>query len=388
MKCPRCGNEDPSWFYKGAKGWYCRRCVRFRRILVMDEPAGKYPDSPAADPEYVLRFELTKAQKRVSEEVLGKVCEGRSVLVNAVCGAGKTELVYASIYRFLKESKRVGFAISRRQVVLQVAERLRRDFPKLKVVPVCQGFTKDTKGDLIVCTAHQLYRYPSYFDLLILDEPDAYPFSGNEVLQGIAEHAVNGPMIFLTATPDKWVRDKVKRAEIDVVDLPVRPTGHPLAVPVCRYLPGWLLPGALLKYMKAQKERGRYTIVYFPTIRECEEWAKRLKEEYAPEVITSHTDDKDAVVDLFMEHKTHFLFATTILERGVTFPGIDIAVYKADHGVYTTSTLVQIMGRVGRDYRDPAGDGIFLCAGHSEPIEECIRIIKTANTQAGFGGKA
>lgn len=41
MRCPRCGNEDPSWFYLGSKGWYCRRCVGFSRRLACEaeEPA-------------------------------------------------------------------------------------------------------------------------------------------------------------------------------------------------------------------------------------------------------------------------------------------------------------------------------------------------------------
>ena len=37
MKCPRCQNTDPAWFYPGSKGWYCRRCISFGRILIEEE---------------------------------------------------------------------------------------------------------------------------------------------------------------------------------------------------------------------------------------------------------------------------------------------------------------------------------------------------------------
>ena len=59
------------------------------------------------------------------------------------------------------------------------------NFPNLKVIPVCEGYTQIVDGDLIVCTTHQLYRYIQSFDLLIIDEPDAYPYVGNDVLQAI-----------------------------------------------------------------------------------------------------------------------------------------------------------------------------------------------------------
>ena len=96
---------------------------------------------------------------------------------------GKTEICFESICGYLAQGKKVGFAISRRQVVLEIANRLRIAFPELSVCEVAQGYTQVTDADLIVCTTHQLYRYPYAFDLLILDELDAFPFVGNEVLQ-------------------------------------------------------------------------------------------------------------------------------------------------------------------------------------------------------------
>ena len=92
---------------------------------------------------------------------------------------GKTEICFESICGYLAQGKKVGFAISRRQVVLEIANRLRRAFPELSVCEVAQGYTQVTDADLIVCTTHQLYRYPYAFDLLILDELDAFPFVGN-----------------------------------------------------------------------------------------------------------------------------------------------------------------------------------------------------------------
>lgn len=175
-KCPRCNNEDVQMFYHGSKGWYCRKCVSFRRVFIEEVLTTQLTELPYVDSEYQLGFSLTKEQVDVSKQIVKLLLRKKNILVSAICGAGKTELVYAAMAMYLKQRKRVAFAISRRQVVLQVAKRLQRDFPNLKVIPVCEGYTQIVDGDLIVCTTHQLYRYIQSFDLLIIDEPDAYPY--------------------------------------------------------------------------------------------------------------------------------------------------------------------------------------------------------------------
>ncbi len=152
-------------------------------------------------------------------------------MLEAVCGAGKTELVYAVIADQLAAGKKVGFAIPRRQVVLEIASRLAGVFTNLKVIAVCQGHTSDLDGDLIVCTTHQLYRYYQYFDLLIIDEPDAFPFKGNDILHGFAKSGCKGNFIYLTATPDEQLRKQVAENQLHYLYLPKRPSGKDMIVP-------------------------------------------------------------------------------------------------------------------------------------------------------------
>ena len=154
MRCPRCGNTDRQWFYKGSRGWYCRRCIHFGRALLQEESEPvSLQEVQAGAEEYMLKYPLTEAQKRVSEACLAKV-RSSDVLLQCVCGAGKTEMVIETIAAMLKERKKVCFAISRRQVVLELSARLSGIFARSRVVPVCQGYTTVTDGDLIVCTTH------------------------------------------------------------------------------------------------------------------------------------------------------------------------------------------------------------------------------------------
>ncbi len=55
-----------------------------------------------------------------------------------------------------------------------------------------------------------------------------------------------------------------------------------------------------------------------------------------------------------------FLITTTILERGVTFPGIDVIVLKADDEIFSAAALVQIAGRVGRNSDRPTAGSYFI----------------------------
>ena len=115
--------------------------------------------------EYTLQYPLTSAQAEIAERCESLISE-TDVLLYCVCGAGKTELVVKSIASALSEKKKVCFAIPRRQVVLELRERLAQYFPYAKVIAVCGGHTSETDGDLIICTTHQLYRYWQAFDLL------------------------------------------------------------------------------------------------------------------------------------------------------------------------------------------------------------------------------
>ena len=203
MQCLRCGNTEKRYFYKDAKGWYCRKCIMFGRIGVGELPERKNVCRKPIHTAYQLKYPLTPAQKRCASEIVMYLNHHQDVLVYAACGAGKTELVMEAIKQSLVKGSRVGFAISRRQVVLEIRERMQDAFKNLNVIAVCEGYTEVTEGDLIICTMHQLYRYHAVFDLLIMDEVDAFPYRGNAVLKQIAIHACIGSRLYLTATPDE-----------------------------------------------------------------------------------------------------------------------------------------------------------------------------------------
>lgn len=382
MRCPRCLNEDPTYFYLGSKGWMCRRCVSFKRVLIMEEQVQIAPYELSVDcEEYTLDYPLTSLQKNVAERCAKMIFE-QDVLIEAICGAGKTELVFPTIAKMLSLKKRVCFAISRRQVVLELQQRLAKTFTKAKVVKVCQGFTDDLFGDIVVCTTHQCYRYHQYFDCLILDESDAFPYKGNVVLAGIVRTSCKGHIVYLTATLDDYLKKRIKERSIVHLQLNARPHGHDLPVPRKKVGLQFMLFYHLLRWIEMHREKP--LLVFVPTIKMSQYLYYFLRLFYHCDHVNSKTRDLDTKISAFRNKKNNLLIATTILERGVTIENVNVCIFMANHPVFDEASLVQMSGRVGRTFKYPHGDCLFLCSAQSEEVDACIQKCQKANAHKMF----
>jgi competence protein ComFA len=377
LRCPRCGNTDPSWFAHGAKGWYCRRCISFgRALLEEEEQAVSIQPVDEEAYEYALSFPLTPVQKEISQKAAETV-RSEDVLLKCVCGAGKTEMCVPAISEALKEGKKVCFAIARRQVVLEVGERLAGYFSHADTAVICGGHTEKLDGDLIVCTTHQLYRFTGCFDLLILDEPDAFPFHGDPVLHGIAKNSCHGHVLYLTATPDEILSRWLEEGSLVCYELNERPHHHPLPVPRIHTGPLWLLLILLVRWLKEYQTKPR--MVFVPTIRKAKRLHRLLRRMEPCHLCTSKTENRDEEIEAFRSEKHGLIVATTVLERGVTVKHAQVCVFEAENGVFDEAGLVQMAGRAGRAFDDPEGDVLFLCLEKSALAYRCQKSLKEAN---------
>lgn len=378
MQCPRCLNKDQRFFYYGSKGWYCRKCVQFKRICIEDERKQKEENLIELEGEINLKYPLTEAQKEISDQCVQNI-EKTDILINAVTGAGKTEMVLGVIQKMLKEGKRCCFAIARRQVVLQIRDRLSQIFLYAKVTAVCEGYTEDLKGDILVVTTHQLYRFYQEFDVLILDEPDAFPFKGNATLHGIAKTSCKGHILYLTATPDHEIEREVKEGKCKELRLLKRPHGKDLVVPKVVTAPRILLWINLVFWLFEKRKKKTQVILFVPTIKKMKTVYFLLHKMMRCCAICSKSENKEEILKSFINKETELCIATTILERGITIEGIDVAVLYADDSVFDEAALVQMIGRVGRSIHHPYGEGLFLCSKRSDNVKKCIKRLEEAN---------
>ena len=376
MKCVRCGNDDPRYFHEGSKGTYCRKCVRFKRILLDEEISPKAYEVGYGAEEYRFSFALTKDQERASKQCLSLIRKS-DVLLQCVCGAGKTEITVETISAFLKEKKKVCYAISRREVVIELSKRFSRLFPMADIVSVFGGHHETVTGDLIICTTHQLFRYFETFDLLIIDEADAFPLSGDRTLYEIALRSCKGHVIYSTATVDDTLLSVLKTRPYETVNLYVRPSYKPLPVPRSFTLPSFFLPAVLFMILRKTK---RQTIVFVPRRSLAKTLYRLFRPFFSCTYVTADLPERDEHIRMFREREVEHIFATSVLERGITIRGVEVVIYNVKGGVFSSSSMVQMLGRVGRGIEDTGGNCYILSDHIDKEVRKTLDYLKEANS--------
>ena len=372
--CPICGNTDIHSIGILNGKPYCRRCISFKGEEVEHKPS--YPKKASIHLEY----ELSPEQKELSDKLVENYKKGIDSLVFAVCGSGKTEIVVNAISYAIKNGDKVGFAIPRRDVVIELFYRLKQIFKGNKVISVYGGHTSKLDGDLICLTTHQLFRYEKYFNLLIIDEIDAFPFKDNPVLEAFYKRSNKGVTIMLSATPSKKTIEKFSKNKDGFLRLNKRFHGKPLPVPYYKKRRSILIYYDLIKECKKFQSRSKQIMIFTPTISICERVYKFLSLFVKNgNFVHSKRDERAEIIGDFKNKKYQYLVTTAVLERGVTIKDLQVIIFRADHPIYDSAALVQISGRVGRKKDAPTGEIVYLCREITSSIVESIEEIKKCN---------
>ena len=374
FKCPICGNKDMRFVGTRSGKLYCRKCVAFRG----QEVTGDYMQSDSAD--YTLHYNLSDDQKKLSKQLVENYKEGLDTLVHAVCGAGKTEIVLEVIKYAIEHKQKVGFAVPRRDVIRELSYRFQSIFENNKVCTIYGGHTWKLKGDLICLTTHQLFRYEKYFDLLILDEIDAFPYNGNEVLEAFFKRSIKGHYILMSATPPESTLKEFNKRGKRIVQLNRRFHGFPLPVPEIVLCRGIMRYVQLMKVLRRFLLENKPVFVFTPTIDQCEQTYNVLRFLFnSINYVHSKKEDRNQVIDDFRKSKYQILVTTAVLERGVTIKNLQVVIFDADHPIYSSHALIQISGRVGRKKDAPTGEVIFIAKNKTDEMVTAIREIEAAN---------
>ncbi|MFD2369400.1 helicase-related protein [Brevibacillus sp. GCM10020057] len=333
-------------------------------------------------------------------------------LIWAVCGAGKTELLFPSIAEALAAGGRVLVATPRKDVVLELAPRLQRVFPCARVIAVHgSSMEKWEDADITIATTHQVMRYYRRFPLVVLDEADAFPYHNNPMLYRAVSRAVlpGGKLLYLSATPPRYLQKKlvVKKpirfglwrplpllASPTHVMLPGRYHGNALPVPrivtvvgLHRRLRAARPVAPLLALVRDCLQEERQLFVFVPRIEDVDRvlgYFLKFFPDEASRMAGVHAADpgREEKVRAFRERRCRLMVTTTILERGVTILRSDVVVIGAEAPVFDEASLVQIAGRVGRSADDPTGTVLFLQADRAAAPRAAVRQISRMNQLA------
>ncbi|WP_374939748.1 DEAD/DEAH box helicase [Bacillus sp. MCCB 382] len=399
-QCRRCGNNRPHLFsaFQCARCHtdctYCRNCIMMGRVSECT-PLIKWNGAPLDSSRAAFDWsgELSAAQREASDKLLSAVENGGDLLIWAACGAGKTEVLFKGIYESLQKGKRVCIAAPRTDVILELSPRLKKVFPDTSITTLYGGSEeRHTYGQLVLSTTHQLYRYKEAFDVMIIDEVDAFPYSYDKSLQLAVEHArkPRSSIIYLTATPDSITQKECLKGKRNFIQIPARFHRHPIPPPRFVWCGLWKkaltknrIPPALKKWTLLKLQQSKQALIFFPTV-ELMEKALLLFKEMDPLIESVHAEDPDRKEKVLKmrSNEIPIMLTTTILERGVTIPNIDVAVLGAEEKIFTESALVQIAGRVGRSSDYPSGDVVYFHYGRTREMIKSLLHIDGMNKEA------
>ncbi|GGF31218.1 DNA/RNA helicase [Halobacillus andaensis] len=335
---------------------------------------------------------MTNAQSNAAEHIVLAIEKREELLVWAVCGAGKTEMLFPGLTYALRQGMRVCLATPRTDVVRELFPRLTSSFPEVEIQAL-YGDSEEKSGSaqLLMATTHQLYRYSQAFDVMIIDEIDAFPFHNDDSLKWAAKRAAkdHASQIYLTATPRKKEKRRIRQKQLPTVFIPSRFHGYPLPVPTLKLvttlrsrLSKGTLPKSILQRIFNQQTGKRQLLIFASTI----QYAENIKGILSSRLLVSSVHAEDPAradkILAFRNRELDVLVTTTILERGVTFPSVDVFVIDAGHQVFDEAALVQIAGRAGRSHKDPDGEVIFFHSGKTNAMFEAQEAIHQMNIKA------
>ncbi|UCZ55394.1 DEAD/DEAH box helicase [Bacillus shivajii] len=408
-QCQRCGNRDPAMFGQfncfrcKTTCHYCRSCIMMGRVTTCT-PLFTWQtphNTPSSDTHHKMKWEGTLSifQQKASNELCETIKsywateknEPDEFLMWAVCGAGKTEMLFHGIELALNKGLRVLIATPRTDVVLELEPRIQEAFPDTDV-RAFYGGVKDrfAQGELVISTTHQLLRFYHAFDLVIIDEVDAFPYTADEKLKYAVRHArkPQSLCVYVTATPDPKMKKFAEAGRLKTAKVARRYHRHPLPVPTFQWIGSWKkklgagkLPGQVISWVKKHGEAKKQMFLFVPSVNVMNEVVEVLKEavDFNVDGVHSADEDRRQKVMKFRDGKTQVLVTTTILERGVTVKGVQVAVLGAEEAIFTESALVQIAGRVGRSPDEPNGDVVYFHYGKTKEMIKAVEHIKEMN---------
>ena len=395
IRCYRCNHVTAKSLGALPQGeFYCPHCINLGRVSTLN----KFYHVPEPnqftiiEPVLTWKGELSPLQQQASEKISQGMAAHVQQLLWAVTGAGKTELMFAGIVAAIKRGERIGIASPRVDVCLELFPRLKAAFANCDIA-LLHGRQELPYhyAQLTICTTHQLLRFYHAFDNLIIDEVDAFPYAANASLLYATKQAIkeNGGCLYLTATPGDALLREIKSKRLVVNYLPLRYHGHLLPQIKVRLAFGWRrrlerqkLPPQVIQQLQETLREGHRFLLFVPHIADLALVEAALRHSFTTfRFATVHASNPERLekVQKMRDGDYDFLVTTSILERGVTFPEIDVYVLGADDPVFSSSALVQIAGRAGRAQSRPTGRVVFWINCNCRQVNQAISQVKYLN---------
>jgi ATP-dependent DNA helicase RecG len=352
-----------------------------------------------------LPFTLTDAQRKVIWQIyqdLGK-SQPMNRLVEGDVGSGKTVVATMAALMALEQGYQVAFMAPTELLARQHAETIYQLMKPLgyenQVGLLVGGLNPKAKqqaqkriksGEIrFMVGTHALFQQKvdmQKLGLIIVDEQHRFGVEQRKSLQAKAGHALH--VLSMTATPIPRSLALTLYGEMDISIIDVKPAGRlPIITKICS-------PNsrpALYEKVGTELKKGRQMFVVTPLIADSEVLVAVSAEKVFKDMKLAFpkyrvglmhgrlkADEKNAVMEQFVQHKLDILVSTTVIEVGVDVPNATVMLIENAER-FGLAQIHQLRGRVGRSTEQGYA---YLMMGDSKAPSRRLRALE--NSSDGF----
>ncbi|MTI69950.1 MAG: ATP-dependent DNA helicase RecG [Firmicutes bacterium] len=366
-----------------------KKGVKFKKVKEIEDFVNDLP------------FELTKAQKRVFNEISSDMESEKSMnrLLQGDVGSGKTVVALLAILKAIKSGFQCAMMVPTEILAIQHYQEITKllDRYDIKCRLLVGGLTKsernkilkDTKEgkiDLIIGT-HAVIQKDIEFDKLGLAITDEQHRFGVRQRAALTKKGYNPDIIVMTATPIPRSLALILYGDLDISVIDELPPGRKK---VDTYAVDKTYRERIYNFIKKQLNMGRQAYIVCPLVEESEDLDllsatdlyENLKKSYFNDYNLGllhgkmKSKEKEKVMIDFKNKEIDILVSTTVIEVGVNVTNANtMLIENAER--FGLAQLHQLRGRVGRgNYKSYC---ILINEGKTDTAKERMAIMEKTN---------
>ncbi len=317
-------------------------------------------------------FQLTKSQEKVLNEIKSDLSDltPMSRLLQGDVGSGKTIIAIASLLIELEKDQQGALMVPTEVLASQHYKNLIKFMnPLLVSVELLTGNTPQKKRkeiltnlkngmvDILVGT-HALFEDKVVFNslgMVVIDEQHRFGVTQRNRLLNKGD---NTNLLSMTATPIPRTLALSLYGDLDISQITELPPGR---VPITTKIISEKELNKLFKHVENEIDNGKQAYVILPLIEDSEKMnlssAKKIFKYLSEEIFLKNkvgllhgklnSEEKNNVINSFVNNEVNILVSTTVIEVGIDVPNASIMIiYNSER--FGLSQLHQLRGRVGR----------------------------------------
>ena len=317
-------------------------------------------------------FQLTKSQEKVLDEIKSDLSDltPMSRLLQGDVGSGKTIIAIASLLIELEKDQQGALMVPTEVLASQHYKNLIQFLnPLLVSVELLTGNTPQKKRkeiltnlkngmvDILVGT-HALFEDKVVFNslgMVVIDEQHRFGVTQRNRLLNKGD---NTNLLSMTATPIPRTLALSLYGDLDISQITELPPGR---VPITTKIISEKELNKLFIHVENEIDNGKQAYVILPLIEDSEKMnlssAKKIFKYLSEEIFLKNkvgllhgklnSEEKNNVINSFVNNEVNILVSTTVIEVGIDVPNASIMIiYNSER--FGLSQLHQLRGRVGR----------------------------------------